>query len=109
MTEEWPEGRTADPEAARRRYDEDAAKARGELRRGLRADLSDAHIGAGVVVCATGLAWAVGGPAAAAPVPAGFAGLYLVALGMAAALGARGRTLLRRAYLVTFGWGGWIS
>ncbi|MER8008023.1 hypothetical protein [Streptomyces sp. NPDC094149] len=104
MTERWPEGPTADPEAARERYDSDMRAMRRTLRELIRADLPAAHLGLGMVIVASVIAGLSVGPAAGALVAGAFALLFLAALVVVFLRGVRGPEAGRRAYLFTFGW-----
>ncbi|MFC6599497.1 hypothetical protein [Kitasatospora paranensis] len=106
--QEWPEGPAADPAAARARYERDLAQARTEAREAIRADLSAAHLGLGLVAAAGPATGLLVRPLLGAVVPAAFAALFLAALAILSVRGARGRDLLRRGYLCTFGWGAWL-
>ncbi|MFJ9725999.1 hypothetical protein ACIRP3_24895 [Streptomyces sp. NPDC101209] len=108
MTQQWPEGRAADPEAARERYDSDLRAARRRLREFLRADLPSAHLGLGGVVVTGVLVGLFAGPAAGALVAGAFALLFLAALAVMFLRGLRGAEAGRRAYLFTFGWANWL-
>ncbi|MFF1874585.1 hypothetical protein [Kitasatospora herbaricolor] len=108
MQQEWPEGIAADPDEARARYQYDIREARGAARQVLRADLGDAHLGVGLTAL---VAVAVGyfrGLRSGAVVPAVFLALFCVLLAGRFAAGARGRDLVRRSYLLTFGWAQWF-
>ncbi|WP_431676849.1 hypothetical protein [Kitasatospora sp. KL5] len=108
MQQEWPEGPAADPEAARERYAHDLQEARRDLREAVRPDFFGANIGLGLVALAAVAVGYVKGPVVGAAVPAAFAVLFLVVAAITAACGVRGAKLLRRSYLLTFGWGDWI-
>ncbi|MCX5213800.1 hypothetical protein OG689_31795 [Kitasatospora sp. NBC_00240] len=106
--QEWPEGSAADPDAARARYEHDMRETRGAARQALRAELPHAHLGLGLM---TLVAVAVGyfkGIRFGAVVPAAFLALFCAMLAGRFATGARGRDLLRRSYLLTFGWAQWF-
>ncbi|WP_329494309.1 hypothetical protein [Kitasatospora herbaricolor] len=108
MQREWPEGAAADQDEARARYGHDMGEARGAVREVLRADLCDAHLGLGLTAL---VAVAVGyfrGLRSGAVVPAVSLALFCVLLAGRFAAGARGRDLVRRSYLLTFGWAQWF-
>ncbi|GAA4843174.1 hypothetical protein [Kitasatospora terrestris] len=103
MEKQWPEGRVADPEAARERYDADLRR----LRAGLAmpwVDVQDAHLGLGLVLLASVLVGVFAGPATAALVLAPFGALFLVVLAVQRLRGRRVAVAARSAYLAAFGW-----
>lgn len=108
MMEPWPEGNTADPEAARERYLSDMRAERKALREAIRADLPAAHLGLGIVTAASAGAGMFAGPIAAARVAGSFAALFLAAWAVMLLRGIRGLDAGRRAYLFTFGWANWL-
>ncbi|MFJ6480359.1 MULTISPECIES: hypothetical protein [unclassified Streptomyces] len=105
MLEPWPEGKYADPEKARERYEaglREGREARAEL---FRFDPGEGHIGLCVVLVAAVVVGWFGGPAAAALWVGGpVAVVHLLASVFAWRAGLRGRALLGRAYRQTFGW-----
>ncbi|MEV7185396.1 hypothetical protein [Kitasatospora sp. NPDC093102] len=108
MTEQWPEGPAADPEAARERYASDLRAERKALREAIRADLPAAHFGLGIVIVASAVVGLFAGPIAGALVAGAFAALFLAALTVMLLLGIRGLDAGRRAYLFAFGWANWV-
>ncbi|GHG24039.1 hypothetical protein ACFFSH_04840 [Streptomyces filamentosus] len=106
--EQWPEGPTADPEAARERYVSDTRASRKALREVIRADLQAAHFGLGIVVVASVVVGLFAGPVVGALVAGSFAVLFLVALVVMFLRGIRGSDAGRRAYLFAFGWANWV-
>ncbi|GAA2102768.1 hypothetical protein GCM10009759_37570 [Kitasatospora saccharophila] len=103
-TPQWPEGREADPVAARERYANDLRKARQDAREALAPAPADAHWGLGTALLLAGAFGALAGPAVGAGI-AGFAGaLFLAVLLVQFGLGRRGADALRRAYAAAFGW-----
>lgn len=104
----WPEGPAADPKAARERYDSDVRESRKALREAIRADLTAAHFGLGIVIVASVTLGLFAGPIAGALVAGAFAALFLVALVVMRLRGIRGLDALGRAYLFTFGWANWV-
>ncbi|MET8576237.1 hypothetical protein [Streptomyces sp. NPDC005012] len=109
MPEQWPEGRFADPEAARARYDAGLRGSRGAVREVLRADVSDAHWGVATVALAATVVGLLVAPVLGAAVAAGFAALYLGTLAVMHARGVRGSDAVRRSYCFAFGWGKWVD
>ena len=67
-----------------------------------------AHVGAGVVALASVVTGSFEGPWPGLLVAGGFLTLFLVTLAVLRQRGRRGRDAARRAYLLTFGWGGWL-
>ncbi|WP_448320245.1 hypothetical protein [Streptomyces sp. CO7] len=108
MPEQWPEGRFADPAAARERYDAGLRGARGAAREVLRAEPPDAHLGLGVVAVAVAVTALLAGPVPGSAVAGVFAALFLATLAVMRLRGVRGMDAVRRSYLFTFGWGQWI-
>ncbi|MFC9056385.1 hypothetical protein [Streptomyces anthocyanicus] len=108
MMEQWPEGPAVDPKAARERYASDMRASRKALREVIRADLSAAHFGLGVVVVASAAVGLFAGAIAGALVAGFFAALFLAALAVMLLRGIRGIDAGRRAYLFTFGWANWV-
>ncbi|MEU3462032.1 hypothetical protein ABZ721_19095 [Streptomyces sp. NPDC006733] len=106
--EPWPEGRAADPKAARERYNADLKGDRQAIREVIRADLPAAHFGLGAVLVASVLVGCLAGPVAGALVTGAFATLFALTLAVMFLRGIRGTDALRRAYLFSFGWGGWL-
>jgi hypothetical protein len=124
MPEQWPEGRFADPVAARARYDAGLRGSRGAVREVLRADaasrlrpvngvlradVSDAHRGVATVVLAATVVGLLVAPVPGAAVAAGFAALYLGTLAVMYARGVRGLDAVRRSYCFAFGRGKWVD
>ncbi|MFD9164034.1 hypothetical protein ACFVZ8_18925 [Streptomyces sp. NPDC059558] len=105
MPEPWPEGKYADPQKARERYEAGLGvdrKARAEL---FRFDTGEAHGGLAVVLVAAVVVGCFGSPAAAALWVGGpVAVVHLLASLCAWRAGLRGRALLARSYRQTFGW-----
>ncbi|MET9877376.1 hypothetical protein ABZZ36_22475 [Actinacidiphila glaucinigra] len=108
MEKEWPEGRAADPEAARERYEADLRSGRGAVREVLRADRGDAHVGLGAVVVATGIVGVAAGPVVGALVAGVFAAVFLTAFGVMLLGGRRRADAADGAYRFAFGWGQWL-
>jgi hypothetical protein len=106
--EDWPEGRSADPAAARERYDAGLRASRERMRSVFRSDTGDANTGLAVVIVATAVAGFLASPMSGVLVAGAFAALYLAALTYQLWKGVRGATALHRAYLFTFGWGQWL-
>ncbi|GLW73955.1 hypothetical protein Kpho02_62530 [Kitasatospora phosalacinea] len=102
----WPEGREADPEAARERYRNDLREALAEGGNGEAEPLrvADGHLGLTLTVALAGLSGRLAGPACGAVVAAAGALLFVAALAVQYARGHRGRAALRRAYARGFGW-----
>ncbi|MFG2820472.1 hypothetical protein ACGFX4_13680 [Kitasatospora sp. NPDC048365] len=103
MEKQWPEGRVADPEAARERYDADLRR----LRDGLAipwVGVKDAHLGLGLVLLASVLVGVFVAPAVGALVLAPFGALFLVVLAVQRLRGRRVAAAARSAYIVAFGW-----
>ncbi|WP_416985577.1 hypothetical protein [Streptomyces sp. T028] len=105
---EWPEGRVADQEAARKRYEHDMRATRGAIRELFRAEPSDAHLGLGIVLFVSVLVGVLAAPTTGALVSGPFAALFLLTLVVMWLRGIRGWEAARRAYLFTFGWAQWI-
>ncbi|ALV50989.1 hypothetical protein [Streptomyces althioticus] len=108
MNQRWPEGRYADPDAARARYEADTSAARRSAREALRADLPAAHLGLAVTVIACLLVGAAWSPAAAWAVAGAFAALFTIVLTTRLVTGKGIRSAVRTAYTATFGWADWI-
>ncbi|WP_406716732.1 hypothetical protein [Streptomyces althioticus] len=108
MNQRWPEGRCADPDAARARYEADLSTARRSAREALRADLPAAHLGLAVTVIACPLVGAAWSPAAAWTVAGAFAALFTLVLTTRLVTGKGIRPAVRTAHTAAFGWANWI-
>ncbi|MFF3601065.1 hypothetical protein [Kitasatospora indigofera] len=108
VRQDWPEGSAADPDAARARYEQDLREARGAGREALRAGLADAHVGLGLVLAVAVAVGCFKGAGPGALVLSAFLVLFCALLAGRFAAGARGRDLVRRSYLLTFGWAQWF-
>jgi hypothetical protein len=107
VNQRWPEGRCAEPDAARARYEADLSTARRSARE-LRADLPTAHLGLAVTVIACLLVGAAWSPAAAWAVAGAFAALFTLVLTTRLVTGKGIRSAVRTAHTATFGWANWI-
>ncbi|MFF4446176.1 hypothetical protein [Streptomyces sp. NPDC001502] len=105
MPEPWPEGKYADPEKARERYEAGLRVDRAARAELFRFDTGEGHTGlCAALVAAVVVGW-FGTPAAAALWVGGpVAVVHLLASVFAWRAGLRGRALLGRAYRQTFGW-----
>lgn len=108
MAHQWPEGPSADPAAARERYNSDMRATRGALREAVRADLPAAHFGLGIVIVVSVVAGFAVRPTIGAGIGGTFTALFLTTLSVIFLRGTRGKDALRRAYLFTFGWANWV-
>ncbi|MFJ2738429.1 hypothetical protein ACIO3O_02055 [Streptomyces sp. NPDC087440] len=90
------------------RYTRDIREERRAVREALRSDLPDAHLGLGVTVIALVAIAIFSGPRWTLIVAGAFTAWFLLALTVIHIGDGRGRDALRRAYVATFGWGGWI-
>ncbi|MFJ9595540.1 hypothetical protein ACIRS3_22620 [Streptomyces virginiae] len=89
-------------------YTRDICDERRSVRAALRTDLPAAHLGMVVTVVALIVVGSFAGLRWALIVAAGFVAWFLIALGAISIGGGRGWGAVRRAYIVTFGWGNWI-
>ncbi|QKW23767.1 hypothetical protein HUT16_35870 [Kitasatospora sp. NA04385] len=101
--QDWPEGRAADPAAARERYERDLGTALATPT-GPPPRTRDGHLGAALTVAVAALLGLLGGPAAAAGALAVAALLFVAALVRQHRRGHPGREALRRAYATAFTW-----
>ncbi|MCX5114575.1 hypothetical protein OOK13_40155 [Streptomyces sp. NBC_00378] len=109
MEQQWPEGRHADPDAARNRYNADVRASRGSLGELFRVELPIAHMGLAIVIIASVFAGVVWAPRTGLIIAGSFAALFVVALCVALLAGSRGRSAVRAAHKFTFGWADWIT
>src|SRR4051812_15097005 len=109
MEQQWPEGPSADPGAARARYNEDMRASRKAASAVFGVEVPIAHMGLVIALIASAVAAVVWSVKAGALIAGGFAGLFLVSLAVALLRGRRGRRAVRAAYKVTFGWANWIT
>lgn len=109
MERQWPECRSADPDAARDRYRKGMNASRAAVWELFRVELSVAHMGLGLVVIASGLVSVVWSPQVGAIIAGGFAALFVVTLAVALLMGRRRWGAVRAAYKCTFGWAGLVT
>ncbi|MEB8344337.1 hypothetical protein [Streptomyces endophyticus] len=107
MERQWPEGASADPGAARARYNADMRASRKAVREVLNVEMPIAHMGLAIVVIATAFAAMLWSLRAGLVLAGGFAALFLVALAVALLRGRRSWSAVRTAYKFTFGWANW--
>ncbi|MFD9242722.1 hypothetical protein ACFV0D_12480 [Streptomyces sp. NPDC059556] len=84
------------------------AEDRRVMRETFRVTIGGAHTGLAATVVVVALFAAVGGTAWALAVGGAVALCFVVALTAAVGGGRRGRAAVTRAYLLTFGWAGWL-
>ncbi|MFF6842152.1 hypothetical protein ACFY8X_25685 [Streptomyces tanashiensis] len=89
-------------------YERVLAEDREVVRRLFRVTIGGAHAGLAITVCVVALVAAVGNAAWALIVGGAVAFWFTVALAGVARGGRRGQAAVTRAYLLTFGWAGWL-
>ncbi|MEU6164672.1 hypothetical protein [Streptomyces tanashiensis] len=101
---EEPDGREPESNV----YERVLAEDREVVRRLFRVTLGGAHAGLAITVCVVALVAAVGNAAWALIVGGAVAFWFTAALAAGARGGRRGKAAVTRAYLLTFGWAGWL-
>jgi hypothetical protein len=109
MEQQWQEGPSADPDAARERYRADMQASRESMRNLFRVEMPIAHIGLAIAIIASVFVGVVWSPRTGAIIAGAFAALFVVALAVALVAGRRGWSAARAAYKFTFGWADWIT
>ncbi|MEV7569186.1 hypothetical protein [Streptomyces tanashiensis] len=89
-------------------YERVLAEDREVVRRLFRVTTGGAHAGLALTVCVVALLAAVGNATWALIVGGAVAFWFTVALAVVARGGRRGKAAVTRAYLLTFGWAGWL-
>lgn len=101
--------REPDAEPSQSRYEQDLHADRKAVHEALRASVFGAHIGLGATVIALVVIVSLSVPFYALVVAGSFAAWFLLALTVILIGGGRGMDAFRRAYVVTFGWGDFIT
>lgn len=109
MEQQWPEGPSADPDAAGERYRADMQTSHGSMRNLFRVEMPSANIGLAIALIASVFVGVVWSPRTGAIIAGAFAALFVVALAVALVAGSRGWNAARTAYKFTFGWADWIT
>ncbi|MFJ4849522.1 hypothetical protein [Streptomyces sp. NPDC088733] len=89
-------------------YERVLAEGRRVVREMFRVSIGGAHAGLVIAVFIVAFSAAVGGAAWALGIGGAVACWFTVALVAVAGGGRRGRAAVTRAYLLTFGWAGWL-
>ncbi|MEU4264350.1 hypothetical protein ACYCCF_26565 [Streptomyces argenteolus] len=101
-----------DGEAARGRHTRDIRNDRQAVRHLLRADTGGAHLGLALTIGVLLVAAGFSGPRwvlIVFIVSVVCAAWFVLALAVVHVRGARGENAVRRAYIATFGWGGYVT
>ncbi|MET9148323.1 hypothetical protein [Streptomyces sp. NPDC004042] len=97
-----------DPERELNAYERILAEDRRVVREMFRVTMGGAHVGLGLLVLAVLLSAGVGGVRWALSAGGAVVAWFAVTLVVVVRRGRRGRDAVARAYLLTFGWAGWL-